>query len=194
MLIKFRYEQYLSQFETNFFGTIKVTQAVLPHLRSRKQGTIVLLSSLSGQIGHPGTSAYASSKFALEGLAESLRSEVAAFGIKVLLLEPGRFRTKLLASGNVQMQASQISDYMEFSNVLLGAIAAESGKQPGDPKKLVSVLLDLVRGEGIAKDRGVPFRLPLGSDCLDEVSKKVDQTRSVMEEWKDVVLSTDFED
>merc|ERR1711939_704289 len=88
-----KYEDFLAQFNTNVFGTINVTRALLPHFRQRRSGTVVFIGSLSGWIGHPGAGAYAGTKFALEGMVESLQQEVSPFGICTLLMEPGRFRT-----------------------------------------------------------------------------------------------------
>ncbi|KIW06124.1 uncharacterized protein PV09_03291 [Verruconis gallopava] len=188
-----RHEDYLAQFNTNLFGTIKVTQAVLPHFRQRRSGTLLFLSSLSGWIGHPGCSAYAGSKFALEGWAESLSGEVASFGIRTLLVEPGRYRTKLLSSGNMKPTTSNIPDYAEYSKNLVAAISGESGKQPGDPVKLVETVVDLVRGEGIAWGKQIPFRLPMGLDCYDEILNKLEETKRMLQIWGDVIRSTNFD-
>jgi hypothetical protein len=148
---------------------------------------MVFIGSLSGWIGHPGVSAYAGSKFALEGslpsldimlsnhlltmtpelgIVEGLWRETSPLGIKTLLFEPGRFRTKLLSSGNMKAAASTIPEYAEFSKSLMGGLAQEDQTQPGDPVKLVEIILDAVRQEGIVKGREVPFRLPLGTDLL----------------------------
>ena len=138
------YDDFLAQFDTNVFGTIKVTRALLTHLRERRAGNIVFIGSLSGWIGHPFVSAYAGSKFALEGIIEGLSKETAHLGIKSLLIEPGRFRTKLLSGTNLKSVASKIPDYADFSQTMLLGLASEDSKQPGDPVKLVEIILDLV--------------------------------------------------
>lgn len=182
---------FLAQYNTNVFGTIKVTRALLPHFRSRRHGTCVFVSSLSGWIGHAGCAAYASSKFAVEAFAESLQAETKDLGIRTLVIEPGRFRTKLLSRGNLQTKRSGIPEYAEFSRAQIEYLAGEDQRQPGDPVKLVEVVLDVVRGKGVAEGREVPFRLPLGGDCVDEVKGKCEEMLRVMEEWREVCRGTD---
>lgn len=179
------------QFATNVFGTMNVTRALLPHLRARHSGTVLFISSLSGWIGHPGCGAYAASKFALEGLAESFHAETELLGIRSLLIEPGRFRTNFLSPSNLQATAPIIADYKSLSTALASSLANEDRKQPGDPQKLVRIVLDLIHREGIAADVQVPFRLPLGSDCYDEIKAKCEQTLATLENWQHVIRSTD---
>ncbi|KAF1988940.1 NAD(P)-binding protein [Aulographum hederae CBS 113979] len=186
------YEDYLAQFDTNVFGTIKVTRAISPHFRQRKAGTLVFIGSLSGWIGHPGVSAYAGSKFALEGVVEALHQETAHLGIKTLLIEPGRFRTKLLSSENMKAARSSIPEYQSFSQNLLDGMAKEDRAQPGDPVKLVEIIIDLVRREGIAEGKEVPFRFPLGADCYDDIKTKCEENLKLLEEWKGIIRSTDY--
>lgn len=187
------YEDWLAQFDTNVFGTIKVTKALLPHFRERKTGTMVFISSLSGWVGHAGCSAYAGSKFALEGIVEGLHAETAHLGLKTLLIEPGRFRTKLLSSSSMKARPSDIPEYAERSRAQMEGLAKEDQKQPGDPAKLVEIVLDLVRGEGVAQDIEMPFRLPLGVDCYTDVMEKCEATLAMLDTWRDVARSTDIE-
>ncbi|CAI6331460.1 unnamed protein product [Periconia digitata] len=187
------YEDWLAQFDTNVFGTIKVTKALLPHFRERKKGTMVFISSLSGWIGHAGCSAYAGSKFALEGIVEGLHAETAHLGLKTLLIEPGRFRTNLLSSSSMKSRPSDIPEYAERSRAQMEGLAGEDQNQPGDPVKLVEIVLDLVRGEGVAQGMEVPFRLPLGVDCYTDVKEKCEATLATLETWKNVTRSTDIE-
>jgi NAD(P)-dependent dehydrogenase (short-subunit alcohol dehydrogenase family) len=187
------YEDWLAQFDTNVFGTIKITKAILPHFRERKTGTMVFISSLSGWIGHAGCSAYAGSKFALEGIVEGLHAETAHLGLKTLLIEPGRFRTKLLSSSSMKAHPSNIPEYAERSRAQMETLAGEDQNQPGDPAKLVEIVLDLVRGEGVAQGIEVPFRLPLGVDCYTDVKKKCEATLATLETWRNVARSTDME-
>ncbi|KAH7389144.1 hypothetical protein BKA64DRAFT_130702 [Cadophora sp. MPI-SDFR-AT-0126] len=186
------YEDFRAQFETNVFGTIKVTRALLPHFRQRHKGTVVFIGSLSGWIGHPGCGAYAGSKFALEGIVESLQGEVSPFGIRTLLMEPGRFRTKLLSSQNMKTVQPAIGDYSKFSKAMVAGLQEGDRKQPGDPAKFVEYVLDLVRGEGIAGGQEVPFRLPLGKDVFDDVKRKCEETLKLLEDWRDVIRGTDL--
>jgi NAD(P)-dependent dehydrogenase (short-subunit alcohol dehydrogenase family) len=210
-----RYEDFLAQFETNIFGTIKVTQALLPQFRQRRAGTMVFIGSLSGWMGDPGISAYVGSKFALEGTAlrplspatrnlsltatfrtgivESLWRETSPLGIKTLLIEPGRFRTKLLSSGNMKTVSTEIPEYKDFSRTLLKGLAEADQMQPGDPIKLVEMVLDLVRQEGIAEGKEIPFRLPLGSDCYNDVKAKCEETLELLKKWEPMIKSTDYE-
>ncbi|KAI0116027.1 NAD(P)-binding protein [Hypoxylon sp. NC0597] len=187
------YDQLLAQFDTNVFGVFKVTRAVLPHLRGRRSGTMVFISSLSGWIGHPFVGPYAGSKFALEGLVESLGRETEALGIKTLLIEPGRFRTMLLSPKNLQAVPSKIPDYAEASKAHIDGLAKEDRAQPGDPQKAVKIIVDLVRKEGCAEGKEVPFRFPLGTDCYKEVKGKCEETLDLLWDWSHVINSTDHE-
>lgn len=132
-------EDYRQQFETNFFGVISVTNAVLPFMRARKQGRIINMSSISGRIGFPGLSAYTSSKHALEGYSESLRLELKPFGIEVSIIEPGSYQTNIWTSVD-QMEISADSPYLSYMESMLNEM--ESGKtdhgNPIDVAKLVA--------------------------------------------------------
>ncbi|GAB1312032.1 hypothetical protein MFIFM68171_02242 [Madurella fahalii] len=186
-----------SQFDTNVFGPFKLTRAVLPHFRARGSGTLVFLGSRSGWYGDPFCGAYAGSKFALEGMVESLRWETEPLGIRTMLIDPGRFRTEFLCSaGNLAVAESRVPDYTEDYESFLAQIAAEDGRQPGDVAKGVGVIVDLVRGEGVAegRDRGALVRLPLGSDCLETIKEKCENTLRMLEKWETVTRSTDCEE
>ena len=126
------------------------------------------------------------------GAVESLWRESTPLGIKTLLIEPGRFRTKLLSDSNRKTKASSITDYANLSLAKTTGLSEEDQQQPGDPVKLAEIILDLVRGEGIAEDRAVPFRLPLGVDCYDDIKAKCEETLGVLEAWKTVIRSTDY--
>lgn len=128
------------------------------------------------------------------GIVEGLQRETEHLGIKTLLIEPGRFRTKLLSSGNLKAVVSSIPEYEEMSKTLRNQLAGEDQNQPGDPVKLVGIILDLVRGEGVAAGREVPFRLPLGTDCYADLKAKCEETLRLLEEWGPVIRSTDFEE
>ncbi|KEY74968.1 hypothetical protein S7711_01317 [Stachybotrys chartarum IBT 7711] len=184
--------QIVAEFETNVFGAVKVTKALLPHFRQRRAGNLVFISSLSGWIGHPYVGAYAASKFAIEGFAESVRAETETLGIKTLLVEPGRFRTNLLTLGNLKLTSSKISDYEEAASANIEGLALEDRAQPGNPVKAISIVLDVIRGEGAAAGRAAPFRLPLGRDCYDEIKAKCDDMLDVLRSWEDVITSTDY--
>ncbi|RFN54482.1 hypothetical protein FIE12Z_1270 [Fusarium flagelliforme] len=186
------YDEFVSSFETNVFGPIKVTRALLPHMRARKSGTLVFIGSLSGQVGHPFTGAYAGSKFALEGVVESLHKETKALGLRTLLMEPGRFRTPLLSTGHLRPKQSQIPDYESASETHHGHLYGGDLKQPGNPEKFVAVVLDLVREEGCAKGKDIPFRLPVGRDAVEEIGAKARDILETMQEWDPVITETDY--
>ncbi|KAI1095505.1 NAD(P)-binding protein [Rostrohypoxylon terebratum] len=187
------HDELLAQFDTNVFGVVKVTRAILPHLREKRSGTMVFISSLSGWHGHAFTGPYAGSKFALEGLVESLSRETEGFGIKTLLIEPGRFRTMLLSPENLRSKRSKIADYEKGSEAHANSLARDDRLQPGDTKKAVKIIVDLVRKEGCAEGKEVPFRFPLGTDCYETLKGKCEETLSLLEDWKEVINSTDLD-
>lgn len=150
--------EYKEQFETNFFGVISVTQAVLPYMRERKEGKIINVSSISGKVGFPGLSPYVASKHALEGWSESLRLEVKPFGIDVALIEPGSFKTSIWSTGKKIAEKSTLPDspYSSYMKVIEGQL--EKGKDkyenPWDVAKLIT---DLCMNKEMKK-----FRYPIG--------------------------------
>ncbi|KAI1501356.1 hypothetical protein F5X99DRAFT_428479 [Biscogniauxia marginata] len=187
------YEELVAQFDANVFGVVKVTKAILPHLRQRKSGTMVFIGSRAGWYGDPFAGPYAGSKFAIEGFVESLCRETEQFGIKTLLVEPGGFRTKLLTAGNARITPSRIPDYSASSKRFVHRMATQDQAQPGDPEKGVRIIVDLVRREGCAANREVPFRFPLGIDCYDTIKEKCEETLALLKDWESVMRSTDYE-
>lgn len=135
--------------------------------------------------------------FTKKGIVESLHAETLPLGIRTLLLEPGRFCTKLLSPANMKISENDaIADYRDFSQSQRQGLAEEDSNQPGNPKKFVQVVIDLVRREGVFKDkeRDVGLRLPLGNDAFEEISRKVESMRKLLREWEGVIRSTDFDD
>lgn len=126
------------------------------------------------------------------GMVEGLSQEVAPFGIKTLLIEPGRFRTKLLSANNMRVGSLTIPDYADFSKILLKGLANEDQMQPGDPGKLVNIILDIVRREGVASGMNMPARLPLGSDVYFDIKTKCEETLTLLRNWEAVIRSTNF--
>ena len=118
--------------------------------------------------------------------------DTAPLGLRTLLLEPGMFRTMLLSERNVCHKLSTIDDYAAASQEIKSALASENGTQAGDPDKLAEIVVDLVRGEGIAQGRELPLRMPLGVDAYDEIKKKCEDTLKLLEDWKDTIRSTDY--
>lgn len=123
---------------------------------------------------------------------EAFAAETKDLGIKTLLIEPGRFRTNLLSSDKRKSVASRIPEYRQFSDSFLAGLGAEDQQQPGDPQKLVRIVADLVREEGVAKDKLLPLRLPLGNDVLTDIKAKCENTLQLLREWESVIQSTDY--
>jgi NAD(P)-dependent dehydrogenase (short-subunit alcohol dehydrogenase family) len=159
-------EDFRAQVETNLFGPINVTRAVLPIMRARRQGLIVTMSSLAGISGPAFVSAYAAAKFGLEGWMESLTAEVEAFGVRTMLVEPGYFRTALLTEESTKYPEPSIEDYADKTRATVAAWKAMNGMQPGDPAKLAKALIQLA---GSAEP---PLRWPAGSDAIEAVEQK----------------------
>ena len=157
---------FRSQIETNFFGPVNVTRAVLPVMRAQRSGLVVNISSTAGISGDPFTSAYVAAKFALEGWTESLTHEVAPFGIRTMLVEPGFFRTELLENASTTWPEPTIDDYAERTRQTVVAWQGMNGKQGGDPTKLATALVQLVGREE------PPLRWVAGADAVEAIEQK----------------------
>ncbi|GKZ54680.1 hypothetical protein AnigIFM49718_010499 [Aspergillus niger] len=185
-----------SQFSTNVYGPIRVLKGVLPFMRQRRAGTVVNISSSAGVDGAPGCAVYAGSKFALEGMTESLSKELHPFGIRVLLVEPGYFRTKFF-SAFVQPAAGLTEDYVGTPvEAALKLIKSKDGNQEGDPEKAARRILEVVMGTGMAADitdKGF-LRVVLGPDCWKRFSGKIDGVRENLEAMREIAHSTSFEE
>ncbi|KAI1099089.1 NAD(P)-binding protein [Jackrogersella minutella] len=182
-----------AQLQTNFFGPLHVIQAALPGMRARRRGTIVNLSSIAAKDPQPSSGLYAASKGALEALSESLAIEVAPFGVGVLVVEPGAFRTNFLAalvpSGNPLPEGYAGTPL----DATMSRYASGSGKQAGDPEKGVDRIFEAVTGEGLAgKLRGKVLRLVIGKDALERMRRNNDRFLGDLAQQEDVALSTDF--
>jgi len=178
-------EDMRRQFEVNVFGAVAVTKAVLPYMRKRRAGHIINITSMGGIITFPGIAYYHASKFALEGLSESLGKEVKGFGIAVTAVEPGGFRTDWAGRSMVRAERS-IADYDAVFDPLRKARQERSGKQVGDPAKAARAMLTLVQSEN------PPAHLLLGSDALSLVREKIASLKAEIDAWEKVTLSTDF--
>ncbi|TFB01873.1 putative oxidoreductase [Trichoderma ghanense] len=187
------YQDFHDAFETNVFGPLKVTKAVLPHMRARKTGTNIFISSISGWNGIGFDAGYSGTKFAIEGMAESLDDEARPLGLRTLIVDPGYFRTDLLSQGKLKTTVSSIPEYAEASKAFNQALAGINHKQAGDPKKGVAVVVDLVRQEGVASGREMPLRIALGQDAYEVIKNKCSETIKLLEDWKDVISSTDLD-
>ena len=170
---------------TNFFGAMAVTRAALPVLRAQKSGAIVNISSLGGQLSFAGFSAYSASKFALEGASEALAQEVAPFGIKVLIVEPGQFRTQLAGSGMRHMPV--IEAYQPVVGATREFAHSMHNTQAGDPRKAAVAIAKALEAEH------TPLRLQLGGDSVDAVRAHAQALLKDMEAWEALSRSTDFD-
>ena len=177
--------QWRHQFDVNVFGAVAVMQAALPYMRKRRKGHILNITSMGGLTTFAGISAYNGSKFALEGISEALAKEVAPFGIKVTIVEPGGFRTDFAGS------STTINTGRPEYDSTVGAAARFQrdfdGKQPGDPAKAANVILQIA---GMAEP---PLRLLLGSDAV-RVVDQADQAKAESDrKWRHLSVSTDFD-
>ncbi|KAF7369241.1 putative oxidoreductase YusZ [Mycena venus] len=194
------------QFDVNFFGVMDTCAATLPYLRAQKFGTIVIIGSRSAWKPEiPGTlyylpqpqnadhttlhtGHYAASKAAVHALAESLTAEVAPLGVRVLLVQPGAFRTSIASqSSSVYHTSNPIPDYDAMRGVSEGRFKGLSGTEKGDPSKAMDAVVDVVRGEGHAQGRPWPGLLVLGQDAENDVRGKCKRVLDHLDEWKDVV-------
>jgi NAD(P)-dependent dehydrogenase (short-subunit alcohol dehydrogenase family) len=174
-------------YNTNVFGLLNVTRAVLPTMRKQKSGHVVNISSVGGFRGFPGFGIYCSTKFAVEGISEALHGELAPLGIRVTVVEPGAFRTDFLKDNSLTQTKQRIADYEVSAGKTRESAAARNGKQPGDPVKLGQALLQLLNAPE------PPLRLPLGTDALEGIAYKLKFVEQETEKWRAVSSSTDFE-
>jgi NAD(P)-dependent dehydrogenase (short-subunit alcohol dehydrogenase family) len=153
-------EVFRAQIETTLFGPVNVTRATLPVMRTQRSGLVVTISSTAGIVGGEFLTAYAASKFAVEGWQESLAAEVAPFGIRTMLVEPGFFRTELLTPQSTQFADSTIADYAERTAQTVASWKSMNGQQGGDPTKLAHALIRLATLDE------PPLRFPAGADAV----------------------------
>ena len=159
-------EDFRAQIETTLFGPINVTRAVLPVMRAQRSGLVVAISSTAGIVGQEFCTAYAASKFGLEGWIESLTPEIAPFGIRTMLVEPGFFRTELLTPESTRFAEPSIDDYAERTKQTIAAWQSMNGQQGGDPAKLAKALVHL------AGQDEPPLRFVAGADAVQTVEQK----------------------
>ncbi|MCA8049541.1 oxidoreductase [Burkholderia arboris] len=174
-----------AQFETNVFGLLAVTRAVLPGMRARHRGRIANFSSLGGLVAFAATGYYHATKFAVEALSESLSHEVAPLGIAVTIVEPGAFRTEW-AGRSMVASDTEIDDYAPTAGKRRAATRAVSGHQPGDPVKGAAAVIAALESDA------PPLRLLLGKAALDVALKRLDALRTNFEAWRDLTEGTDF--
>jgi NAD(P)-dependent dehydrogenase (short-subunit alcohol dehydrogenase family) len=179
--------QMRAQFATNVFGVAATLQAVLPYMRQRRTGHLMAVTSMGGLMAVPGMSAYCASKFAVEGLLESVRKEVASFGIHVTAIEPGSFRTDWAGRSMTRAERS-IPDYDELFEPIRAARVEASGNQLGNPVKAAEAVLALL------DEAEPPTHLVLGSDALKLIGAARAAVDDDIRRWESLSRSTDFAD
>jgi NAD(P)-dependent dehydrogenase (short-subunit alcohol dehydrogenase family) len=175
--------QIRQQFETNLFGLLNVTRTALPLLREQKSGHILNITSVGGQVSFPTLGLYNGTKFAIEGISEALAKEVAAFGIKVTIVEPGAFKTDFGSRGLVR--AERIAAYQPVYEALLTAF---DGVIFGDPTRAAQAMIQVVEADN------PPLRLALGVDALPNIREKLTSELEEYKRWESLTVSTAFED
>ena len=180
-------EGYRAQFETNMFGLIAMTKAVLPEMRRRASGHIVNIASVGGLVGNPGSGYYAATKFGVVGLSEALSKEVGALGIRVTVVEPGPFRTDW-AGRSLQSSARSIDAYADTVHARLKQLNAYSGRQPGDPRRAAEAIVTVVN------DANPPLNLVLGAPGLKMAREKLAALGAELDKWEAVTLGADYPD
>ncbi len=178
-------EKIRAQFETNFFGLVNMVQAVLPGMRKQRNGHIINFSSIGGLVSFTSTGYYHATKFAVEGLSESLSKEVEPLGIKVLLVEPGPFRTDWLGRSRIQTDV-KIADYDATAGARIKSSDERNGKQAGDPIRGCEAIITAVEAENHH------LRLLLGKPAFDMAFEKLEALKENFTAWKDLTLSADY--
>jgi NAD(P)-dependent dehydrogenase (short-subunit alcohol dehydrogenase family) len=179
---------FRAQVETTLFGPINVTRAVLPVLRAQRSGLVVAISSTAGIVGQEFCTAYAAAKFGVEGWIESLAPEVAPFGIRTMLVEPGFFRTELLSPESTNYAEPSIEDYAERTTQTVAAWNAMNGQQGGDPAKLASALIQLA-----SRDEP-PRRWVAGADAIATVEQKAKDLLAQADAYRELSSSLAYSD
>ncbi|AKU24354.1 SDR family NAD(P)-dependent oxidoreductase [Massilia sp. NR 4-1] len=172
-------------FDTNFFGTLNMTRAVLPHMRDRHQGHIIQLSSSHAWGAPPGLGMYSASKCALEGASETMAKEIEGFGIRLTILQPGPYKTDFLGAG-LQLAERKLDAYANLMNGLGEARAANHLKQPGDPLGVARAMIEVVEAEQ------PPLRLLTGKIATERAKAKIEQVSNEFARWEPLALAADF--
>jgi NAD(P)-dependent dehydrogenase (short-subunit alcohol dehydrogenase family) len=176
-------DELRSLFELHFFAPAALTRAVLPHMRAQGGGAIVQMSSVGGQVTAPGFGAYCATKFALEGLTETLRDEVAGFGIRTLIVEPGAFRTGLFRP-DAAYESAEMPEYADTVGPTRDYLHNGHMQQPGDPDKAARAILAALDSDD------PPLRLVLGADAIGNVSQRLDSLSTELAAWREVGEAT----
>ena len=174
-------------FELHFFAPVELTKAVLPHMREQGFGAIVQMSSVGGQVTAAGFGAYCATKFALEGLTETLQEEVASFGIHTVIVEPGAFRTGLFRPGAAYMSEA-MDEYAETVGPTRDYVRDDHLKQPGDPAKAAQAILTALDADE------PPQRLVLGADAIENIRSRWERLQDELSAWEEVGRATAIEE
>ncbi|RRR99784.1 oxidoreductase [Glycomyces terrestris] len=174
-----------SLMDLHVFGPANLVRAALPHMRARRSGAIVQLSSMGGRTSFPGVGAYSATKFALEGLSVALAAEVRPHGVDVLIVEPSAFRTSF--AGGVHSESAPVAGYEETVGPFRASFAASDGNQPGDPAKAAAAILEALAAEE------VPLRLALGGTAVDRIRESLKEQEAELDAWEHVSRATDFD-
>jgi NAD(P)-dependent dehydrogenase (short-subunit alcohol dehydrogenase family) len=178
-------EELRALFDLHVFGPAALVRAVLPHMRARRSGAIVQMSSMGGQVAFPGVSAYSGTKHALEGMSVALADEVREFGIRVLIVEPGAFRTGFFDESRAEYSA-ELGPYAATVGATRRMGAEAAGRQPGDPARAAAVILAALDAEE------PPLRLPLGDDSVTAILGHLDEVRGDIAAWEKRSRATGF--
>ncbi|TMW67851.1 hypothetical protein Poli38472_007527 [Pythium oligandrum] len=171
-------------FDTNVFGLLRVTRAVLPYMRAQKSGTIANIGSGTGFAAFPACGIYGATKFAVAGLTQSLRQEVAGFGIDVTVIEPGLFKTNIL-QGSETFFKNAMPEYAQFTDFVKNNAENGYGVPPSDPAKGAQAIVEALTHTGRCEGRALPNRMPLGGDVFDFMQNAVSTAQKELDEWKD---------
>ncbi len=175
-----------AEIETNLFGVVNMTRAVLPFMRNQRAGHVLNISSVGGRVGTPGVSAYQAAKWAVGGFTEVLRNEVAHLGIRITALEPGGMRTDWAGTAGHGAVSAVLPDYADSVGATIARIRAYAGNEVGDPVRIAQILLELAQRED------VPGHLVLGTDALASFDEAEALRRDAHARWLDVSRATVF--
>ncbi|TMW67859.1 hypothetical protein Poli38472_007531 [Pythium oligandrum] len=170
-------------FDTNVFGLLRVTRAVLPYMREKKSGTIANIGSLAGYAPFPAFGLYCATKFAVAGVTQALRQEVAGFGIDVTVVEPGLFQTNIVGAGSFFKKS--IPEYAPLTDFFKELAENGIGAPSADPAKGAQAIVEALTHSGRGEGRALPNRLPLGGDVRDVVQNVLTTGQKELDEWKD---------
>ena len=174
-------------FDTNLFGLVAVTQAVLPHMRARSQGHIFNISSVGGRMAAPGSGFYSATKFAVEGMSDALRKEVRPLGIGVTVVEPSGFRTDF-AGRSLKQSAITIDAYAPTAGRRRKEHITNDGKQAGDPVRAAEAMI------AVLEPGRPPFRLALGRSAVERIREEMTAQKADLDAWEDVAIGADYPD